>query len=118
MSLGGNLRRLREKSSLTQKEVAQAIGVSERVYGFYESGRFPKDEIILSKLAWLFGITISELFDLDKESGVPPEFVILARKTDDLPKETREAIYHMIDQTIDSVLLLLDEEAKTRGKKP
>lgn len=61
MDIHNRLRKLREEKGSLQKEVAVYIGVSERVYGFYEKDRFPKDENVLNKLAEFFNVTVDYL---------------------------------------------------------
>lgn len=57
MSFGDRLRMLREDKDVTQKELGNAVGVSDRVIGYYESNdRFPKDESTLKKLADYFNV--------------------------------------------------------------
>lgn len=61
MSFNERLRKLRENKDVKQKDVAEYIGVSERVYGYYEKDRFPKDEAIIGKLSEYFDVPISYL---------------------------------------------------------
>lgn len=62
MKLGDKLRLLRDDKNVTQKTVSDAIGVSERVYGYYESNeRFPKDEKVLSRIADYFNVSVDYL---------------------------------------------------------
>ena len=61
MNIHEKLKRLREEKEVTQKEVSDFIGVSERVYGYYEKDRFPKDEITLKKLSDYFNVSINYL---------------------------------------------------------
>ena len=45
MRFGDRLRQLRLEKDETQRKVAEGINISERVYGYYETGdRFPNDE--------------------------------------------------------------------------
>lgn len=57
-----NLKELREYNNLTQKEVAQHIGVSDRVYSYYEKGRTLPAKYV-KPLANLFGISCDEFLD-------------------------------------------------------
>jgi len=58
-----NLLLLRKKSKLTQKEVAQKIGVQKLAYGNYERGsRLPDIEKLYS-LAKLFGVSTDTLLE-------------------------------------------------------
>lgn len=68
--LSKRLKKLREQKEVYQKDVADYIGVSERVYGFYEAGRFPKDEIILTKLADYFNVTVDYLIGRTDEPNI------------------------------------------------
>jgi transcriptional regulator with XRE-family HTH domain len=69
MLFNERLRQIREERDKLQKEVADYIGVSERVYGYYEDNRFPRDPIILGKIADYFNINLLYLMGLsdDKE---------------------------------------------------
>ncbi|MEI6181220.1 MAG: helix-turn-helix transcriptional regulator [Chloroflexales bacterium] len=62
--LGKKVRRLREHANMTQAELAQAIGLSERSKGFIseiESGKkIPKAELVL-RLAERFGVSTDYL---------------------------------------------------------
>ena len=60
------LKKLRKEAGLTQKEVADIIGISDRVYAYYETERFPKDEKIIRKLTVCFDCTADYLFGLSK----------------------------------------------------
>lgn len=67
------LKELRTLKQVTQKEVAEAVGVSERVYGYYEMGeRFPKDPDVLKKLADYFDVSLDYLLGrIDKDIPLP-----------------------------------------------
>lgn len=70
-----SLKELREYNNLTQKEVAQHIGVSNRVYSYYEKGRTLPAKYV-KPLANLFGVSCDEFLenntdalDWEKEFG-------------------------------------------------
>lgn len=82
MTFSKRIRDLRENKGVLQKEVAKHIGVSERVYGFYEAGRFPKDEQILISIANYFDVSVDYLIGrVDKpyqkiiDKNLPQELV-------------------------------------------
>lgn len=55
------LRELREEKGLTQREVAELIGVSPVVYNRYEKGiREPSNDMLVT-IAVFFGVTVDEL---------------------------------------------------------
>ncbi|MGM9884689.1 helix-turn-helix transcriptional regulator [Streptococcus hyointestinalis] len=59
--LKDNLKKARLKAGLTQKEVAERLGVAQQQYARWEQGhRNPKIEV-LDKLAEIFGITTNAL---------------------------------------------------------
>ena len=59
--LKDQLKLLRDKKSLTKKEVAQAIGITERAYIAYEYGERDVSTDTLIKIAKKFGTTYQEL---------------------------------------------------------
>lgn len=62
------LKYLRDLKKLTQKEVANSIGVTTSAYGFYEQGkRTPSPELIV-KLAEYFNVTTDYLLGFTKTS--------------------------------------------------
>jgi len=62
MKFGDRLKQLREEKNVTQKELGNYLNISSRVIGYYESNdRFPKDEIILNKIADYFDVSLDYL---------------------------------------------------------
>ncbi|HEX9059544.1 MAG TPA: helix-turn-helix transcriptional regulator [Clostridia bacterium] len=112
MSFNDRLRKLRENKSVKQREVADFIGVSERVYGYYEKDRFPKDEAVLQKLAEYFDVPVSYLLSgkIDTEGRAaikdPAYFRVMlyAEQKGISPEDIEDAI-------------LLLERARKRDKK-
>ena len=64
MSIGKNIKRLRQNKSLTQEQLAQALHVSNQAVSKWEKETALPDITFLPQLADYFGITIDELFDL------------------------------------------------------
>ncbi len=59
--LNENIKKARLKSGLTQKQVAERLGVAQAQYARWESGgRNPKDETV-EKLAEIFGVSFDYL---------------------------------------------------------
>ncbi len=75
MSFHIRLKAHRNQSGLTQKAVAESIGVSLRGYQQYEQGKFEPNIEKLIKLADTFGITVDELIghNLTQDSLVDTE---------------------------------------------
>ena len=82
-----SLKELRDHNNLSRKEVAQHIGVSDRVYAYYEQGRTLPAKYV-KPLANLFGISCDELLENNTESlDWEKEFGCIERTIKlDLPK--------------------------------
>lgn len=64
--LQSNLIDLRREKNLTQKDVAEKIGVSASAIGFWETGINEPKATYLMKLANFFGVTVDELLGRDE----------------------------------------------------
>lgn len=62
-TLGGKLRQLRENARLTQKDVAQVVGVTEAGYRHYEADRAKPSLEDMQKLASALGLSSRELME-------------------------------------------------------
>lgn len=67
MEIGKKIRRLRYQASLTQEQLAEALGVSAQAVSKWENAVSMPDISLLPQLAETFGVTIDELFDLTAE---------------------------------------------------
>ena len=62
MTFSERLRQLRQEKRMTQAALGQAVDISPRMISFYESGNhFPRDEIILKRIADLFEVSLDYL---------------------------------------------------------
>jgi transcriptional regulator with XRE-family HTH domain len=61
MSLGENLRRLRENKGYMQKDVAEALDIAPNTLSGYESDKRSPDSKTLIKLAEFYNTTVDEL---------------------------------------------------------
>ena len=62
------LREIRKSLGLTQKEVADQIGITQNAYSYWESGKVRIDNKSLEKLAEFFDVSVDELFDISDNS--------------------------------------------------
>lgn len=70
MSLGERLKALRTAKKMSQKELAERIGIAKSVISFYESGdRFPSYDVLI-KIARIFNVTTDYLLDVERERTV------------------------------------------------
>jgi len=102
MNLNERIKNLREEKRLTQKEIAEKIGVSERVYSYYEKDRFPKDEIILKNIATALGTTVAAL--IGEDAYKEDKFVALARSAEKLSDDEQDKLFQIFESTMDVFL--------------
>ena len=57
----------RKNIGLTQKEVADQIGVAQTSVSFWENGKTLPRASLLSKIAALYGVTVDELLSDDQQ---------------------------------------------------
>lgn len=63
MRMYGRIRNLREDKDLTQKQLGEAVGVSQRTYAYYESGQRMLPPQILCALADYYGVSVDYLLE-------------------------------------------------------
>ena len=61
MSIGNKIKEYREKNNMTQKEIAEILGVEPGTISKYESGMIEPNIESLKRLADTFNITVDEL---------------------------------------------------------
>ncbi|MED0670611.1 helix-turn-helix domain-containing protein [Aneurinibacillus aneurinilyticus] len=66
--LSDRLRELRKKHKLTQKDIANYLGITESGYGYYEQGRNEPSIETLRKLAQKYNVSITYLTGEEKET--------------------------------------------------
>lgn len=70
VEFGNKLRELRKERNLTQKQLAELIGVQNSIISFYEVGdRIPSPEVII-KLARVLHVSSDYLLGLEKQESV------------------------------------------------
>lgn len=78
VDFGNNLKELRQKYKMTQKELAEKVGVTKSVISYYElQERAPSPEVLI-KLSKIFHITTDYLLGIEHKhiidvSGLQPE---------------------------------------------
>jgi len=64
VNFGETLKRLRKQAGLTQKQLADCIGVTKSVVSYYElQERYPSPEVLI-KLSRIFGVSTDHLLGL------------------------------------------------------
>lgn len=69
MALGENIRKRREELRLSQGYVAEQLGVSRQAVSKWETGQSEPTAGNLVQLAEVFGISLSELVEPQRDSG-------------------------------------------------
>ena len=74
MNMYPRIRNLREDKDLTQEQVGKAIGVSQRTYAYYESGKRMVTPEALCALATLHKTSVDYLLErTDDPTPYPPK---------------------------------------------
>lgn len=83
------LKEARIASRMTQKEVAQLMGINQNTYSYWESGKTRIDNISLGKLASIFGVSVDYLLD---KTSTP------AGENDEIPDSYSSELLHFANQ--------------------
>ncbi len=70
-NMGSFISEMRKTKKMTQKDLAQALGITDKAVSKWERGLSYPDISLLSRLADVLGVTVSELLDGEKEDTVP-----------------------------------------------
>ena len=65
--LKNEIRVFRAKFNISQRELAEGIGVTRKTINTIETGRFVPSTILSMKIAKFFKTTVEEIFELDEE---------------------------------------------------
>ncbi|MDU9400813.1 helix-turn-helix transcriptional regulator [Pseudomonas sp. zfem003] len=89
MTIGTNLKKLREARKLTQRFVWEAAGVSKSSYTAYEAGRSDPTGEIIVRLARVLGVSTDELLLNEHERTLSEDLAPILRRFDALPVDIR-----------------------------
>lgn len=106
MDLANNIKVIREKQGLLQKEVALHIGVDKSTYSKIEKGLREVTVQELQKLSKLFNLSTDEILNYD-ENSIPKEVVIEDKTTAEqiqliqqLEEDDKQTIFKLIDKML------------------
>lgn len=108
------LKELRVQNNMTQKEIAEIVHKGESTVRMWELGKSEPDHETLLLLCKTFHVNVDYFFNSKNE--VPTEFVIMARKTGDMPEPDKQKLFKIFDDTID-LFLKNYEAANEEGNK-
>ena len=99
--LGKNVKEFRLEKGLTQKELAEKIGVTQGTIHFWEQGINEPTSGYLVKLADFFNISIDELLSYekkDKTHTMPPKLEKLMRTFNTLTESQQDLALSIIQE--------------------
>lgn len=102
MSIGDNIKRLREEKGMTQQQIADLVNMHRSNYSKVEGGQRELFIKALNKIARYFGVSLDQLVNGD---GSLPEEVVLedtntleqVRLIQELNEEERTMVFKMIE---------------------
>lgn len=105
MSIADNIRTLREKQGLLQKDVAAYLGIDKTIYSKVEKGNREVTVKEVQKLAELFNLTTDAIINYE---GDLPQEVSSADKSDlekinlinQLDDEDKDVLFKMVDKML------------------
>jgi len=102
MSIGENIKQIRQQKGVKQQEIADLVGMHRSNYSKIENGQRELSINALSKVSKLFNITLDELVNM--EGDVPEEVSIEDTATvekikliHEMDEEDRNMVFKMID---------------------
>ena len=86
---GRTIKELREKRKITQKELSEKIGVSDKTVSKWETGKSMPDSSIMLELCEILGITVNELLSgevitMENYEKTADENLIALKRKDEL----------------------------------
>ncbi|CRZ34959.1 DNA-binding XRE family transcriptional regulator [Herbinix hemicellulosilytica] len=95
--LGDKIKVLREGKNVSQKELAQAIGVSDVMISLYEQGKKSPSLPTIVKIADYFNVSTDYLLGTKAvNNDIPENIMAAARNLLELPEENRKLAIDMI----------------------
>ena len=93
--VGPKIRQLRKERKLTQTELAARIGIQQSDLSRMEKGEYRVSLDTLFKILAVFDVSISEFFDVNKESMTPRDVQVM-RDLKRLPGSARREVEEFI----------------------
>ena len=113
MNIGNNLRIIRDRSNVSQQEIADYLGIDRKTYISLESGTVDIKSSYLPKLAEFFHVQIGDLF---KEKGM--EIIINQHNTDNKDNSINGMIFFLTDkETATQIFELMKEQFTANNLK-
>lgn len=106
MTLSENIKNLRKRAVMTQEHLADKLGVTRQTVSKWENNMSVPDADILSEMADVFDVSVSELLGYGADNGSTKDYAkILASLNGELAEKSR--FRKSILRIIKAVLILL-----------
>lgn len=103
---GQRLKRIRQSRALTQQELGDQVGVSQRVVAYYESDDSQPPGALLVELARALEVTADELLGMEQlREKVPVKKARIRRRlqqVEELPTADQKAVLKFVDALVES----------------
>lgn len=107
MSIGQNIKKIREKKGLTQQSIAELIAMHRSNYSKIESGQRELSIDALHKISKFFGMSIDQIVTF--EGNVPQEVTVEDKSLSEqikliqeLDEEDKTIVFKMVDKMLTS----------------
>ncbi len=114
-----NLKNLRKAKGLTQKEVAQFIGISQNNYSYWENGKVKIDNASLQKLADFFGVSIDNLLGREVKTNLTTQTkptLIVPEKYRDVLIACNDGAEDLTQEDIDAIVRFIEFTKNSKKK--
>ena len=109
-----NILYYRKKAKLSQKEVAESLGVSIPAVSKWENGSNSIDIETLFDLCQVLGVSINDMYGMDSVEKVKPENYELLDKYSALDNRGKQLVDMILGFEYEQVINTVDEQAVTR----
>ncbi len=107
MSIGQNIKKIREEKGLTQQSIAELIAMHRSNYSKIESGQRELSIDALHKISKFFGMTIDQIVTF--EGNIPQEVTVEDKSLSEqikliqeLDEEDKTIVFKMVDKMLTS----------------
>lgn len=106
VELGKRIANLRQQQSMTQQQLAEALGIAQQTLGHYEVGRIRMPASMLLTLSQIFKVSLDELFGQSgatlrtAKRGPPSQLERSLERISELPKPKQKFVLEMLDAVL------------------
>lgn len=105
MNIGQNIANFRKEKHITQEQLGEAVGVTNRTVSKWESGVSMPGIDLIPSIAFALGITLDQLFGIDKkENTTDISQIIKETVSSSVKKYLEEYLPDIIEETLDDLL--------------